>query len=708
MTIDRRAVVQRHDVYLRQPDAGNALTVGNGDFAFTSDITGMQTFTDLHTPRLTGPPGAGLAGSPAVVNTCTMSTWAWHEMPSAQAWTLADAMTTYESTRGPVDYPDRFDTQAGPDRPPAAGLEAGTWLHKNPQRLDLGRVGLEFRTDLAAGPESDPGKLDGCHQHLNLWTGLLRSNFSYNGTPVSVETVAHPTESVVAFRIRSSMLATGRLTVRAAFPYASDSFFDPADWHADDRHRSELTAGESTAVVHRSLDTTRYDVGLSWSSGHLTRSATHAWRLTTEAPELELVVGFAPQLSAAPDLTFPEVAAAAAQDWERFWRSGAAIDLAGSSDPRAQELERRIVLSQYLTKVNCSGIMPPQETGLVTNSWQGKSHLEMHWWHSAHFASWGRPKLLERSLAWYEEILPRACGTAQSQGLSGARWPKQVGPDGRESPSDIGSLLIWQQPHPIYYAELLHRANAQNSSAQTALVARWSNLVSATAAFMADLVEERDGTFHLPAPVMPAQEFYDARTTEDPTFELAYWWWAIETAQQWRERQGHERDPSWTRVQDGLSRPHIEDDHYSAIGSEPFTRVDDHPSMLAAFGFVPWTPLVEAPLMQSSLRWVRETWDWDTAWGWDFPVLAMCATRLGDPHAALDCLLMEAAKNQYSFTGHNPQMGSFLPIYLPGNGGLLAAVSLMVAGWEGAGPLPGFPCDGSWRVEHEGFVQWPS
>jgi hypothetical protein len=52
--------------------------------------------------------------------------------------------------------------------------------------------------------------------------------------------------------------------------------------------------------------------------------------------------------------------------------------------------------------------MPPQETGLVTNSWSGKSHLEMHWWHAAHFVLWGRPDLLECSLPWYKKILPRA------------------------------------------------------------------------------------------------------------------------------------------------------------------------------------------------------------------------------------------------------------------------------------------------------------
>ena len=102
-------------------------------------------------------------------------------------------------------------------------------------------------------------------------------------------------------------------------------------------------------------------------------------------------------------------------------------------------------------------------------------------------------------------------------------------------------------------------------------------------------------------------------------------------------------------------------------------------------------------------------WNWESAWGWDFPVIAMAAARLDEPGLALDALMMDAAKNRYLANGHNPQMGNFLPVYLPGNGGLLAAVSLMVAGWDGADrSTPGFPDDGTWVVEHEGFVAWPS
>src|SRR5262249_8928008 len=143
--------------------------------------------------------------------------------------------------------------------------------------------------------------------------------------------------------------------------------------------------------------------------------------------------------------------------WNEFWSTGGAIDLSESTDLRWRELERRIILSQYLTAIQCAGSLPPQETGLTYNSWEGKFHLEMHWWHAAHFSLWNRLPLLEKSPGYYQAILPRAQATAPRQGFSGARWPKMTDPSGAESPSSVGPFLIWQQPHAIFYAELCYR-----------------------------------------------------------------------------------------------------------------------------------------------------------------------------------------------------------------------------------------------------------
>jgi hypothetical protein len=65
--------------------------------------------------------------------------------------------------------------------------------------------------------------------------------------------------------------------------------------------------------------------------------------------------------------------------------------------------------------------------------------------------------------------------------------------------------------------------------------------------------------------------------------------------------------------------------------------------------------------------------------------------------------MMETSKNRFHPNGHNDQREG-LTIYLPGNGGLLAAVAMMAAGWDGGPdtPAPGFPAAG-WTVRYEGL-----
>ena len=124
--------------------------------------------------------------------------------------------------------------------------------------------------------------------------------------------------------------------------------------------------------------------------------------------------------------------------------------------------------------------MPPQETGETFNSWFGKPHLEMHWWHAAHFALWNRAPMLERSLPWYTTILPEARAIARRQGYRGVRWPKMVDPAGHDSPSGVGPFLIWQQPHPIYLSELVYRAHPDRATLD-----RHREVVFESAEFMA-------------------------------------------------------------------------------------------------------------------------------------------------------------------------------------------------------------------------------
>jgi len=466
-----------------------------------------------------------------------------------------------------------------------------------------------------------------------------------------------------------------------------------------------VSQSDHDADLARRLDDDSYRVRLRFTPGsELVETQPHRFELRPDpqSERLDLVVEFSPTPSTEPMFSADEVCATSAEKWQEFWQSGGAIDLSGSSDPRADELERRIVLSQYLTAIQCAGTRPPQETGLTCNSWFGKSHLEMHWWHDVHFALWRRLERFERSLAWYTQILPRARETARMQGYEGARWPKMVGPDGRESPSTVGVFLAWQQPHPIYYAELCYRAQPTPETLD-----KYAELVFATADFMASYAfwDEANGRYVLGPPLIPAQEHYDPRTTTNPTFELEYWHWALGVAQQWRERMGLARDERWDRVREKLAPLPVADGVYQT--AEGLWVNTDHPTHLGALGFLPGER-VDRPTMRRTLKRVLANWDWQQTWGWDYPLVAMTAARLGDGEAAVDALLMDVPKNRYLANGHNYQ-SERLPVYLPGNGGLLTAVAMMAAGWDGAPRrnAPGFPDNGQWQVRWQGLSPMP-
>ena len=133
----------------------------------------------------------------------------------------------------------------------------------------------------------------------------------------------------------------------------------------------------------------------------------------------------------------------------------------------------------------------------------------------------------------------------------------------------------------------------------------------------------------------------------------------------------------------------------------------DHPSVLAAFGMLPKTIKVDTAVMHQTFNLVWDTWHWQDTWGWDFPMTALTATRLGLPEKAIDALLMNIATNTYLPNGHNYQDGR-LRLYLPGNGGLLTAIAMMVAGYDGAKQsMPGIPKNGKWKVKWEGLRRMP-
>jgi hypothetical protein len=750
--IDRKALVSRHNIEWNEPRG--QIPLGNGEFCFNADATGLQTF----------------GGN-------TLSHWAWHSEPLPPGCWPSDIPATGTVETGHI---------TGPMQRAAAKPELDSWMFRNPHPLNLARL----RFVRANGSPLKAENIAKIQRRLDLWTGLHSSQFEVDGQLVTVKTCVHPTLDLVAVRVESTLLRDCRLLVALDFSYpcpTGDAWI--GDWTRPDAHTSELlTQSGRYAVVRRHADEAVYYAGVSWGDGcafskwsedkrkalcvvHARYGNGNSWIDSTEkvrslvhrdslsvapnylifgdplpgqAKQLELIytldgatnqvvvadnqplaiqtlnwkhtfrlagdksgkLEFACAFSSNALSSLPtseQTRLAAADHWREFWTTGGAIDLSDSKDPRWKELERRIVLSQYQMAAQSAGNWPSAEVGLMgLDAWNGQFHMEMVWWHLAHYGLWNRWSMAERALDCYHKFLPVAKTLATQLGYRGAKWGKQVGPEGRTAPWVGSFALHWQQPHPIFLAELEYRVRPTRATLE-----KWRDIIQSTADYMADFpTADNQGTFHLQPVVPPCEQGF----TRDDVFDLAYWRWGLDQAQRWRERLGLPRERRWDEIRRKLAPLPVDGDVFvhSAEWHDTYTkRAYEHPDPVGVFGMLPPMDGVDRETAHHTVLKVWQTWDWKNTWGWDFPWMAMAAARVGEPQIAVDALLKDAAsRNAYDKRGVNA--GGPCP-YLPGNGGLLYAVAMMAAGWEG-GPsnnAPGFPSDRSWIVKHEGLRKSP-
>ncbi|MDB6067146.1 MAG: hypothetical protein JWR26_3354 [Pedosphaera sp.] len=747
--IDRHALVARHDI--DWPSVEGQIPLGNGNFAFNADGTGLET-----------------------VGGNTMCHWCWHSFPLPPGVRQITPWATPDHGRltGPTAHDPR----------PIA-----EWERINPQPLNLGRLGfINQEGDRLTGSDV---RVDS--RHLELWTGLLTSRFTYLGEPVVVQTCVDPKSDTVAVQVVSPLLRDGRLQMMLDFPAPAQNV---GGWVGD----FSKAAGHETIVVRqkrdrlelkRSIDDARYEVLLagsgftagqptplqpeiesarygvddggwadattqvaraihdygavsanndlagdpalhrikrleikyrlhgeermkslaeneSWSIGG--GASAHRFILTPNAgtDTVSLTCHFGTNGAGTRARKFEEVKKACATAWPAFWKSGGAIDLSQSSDPRWMELERRIVLSQYELAAQSAGDYPPAEVGLTgTDPWLAKWHFEMIWWHLAHYALWDRWAMAEKALTIYSSVAPVAKSIAKHFDYQGLMWPKSTGPNGFNDGFPPEMALLWKEPHPIFFAELDYRLHPTHQT-----LIKWKDIVFGTAEFMADY-PTRDGAtgqYNLD-PAWPASEGRVNPLRRNTIFELGYWRVGLNMAQQWRLRLGLQREPHWDEVAAHLAPLPEKDGLYIFSEDRPdtfSTRTFDHVDNIGIAGMLPPFDGLDPATARRTVEEVGRKWNWDATWGWDFPWMAMAAARVGDSKLAIEALLNPSSKNHYDERGICT--GGPGP-YLPGNGGLLYAVAMMAAGWDGAPHrlAPGFPDDGSWTVRWEDLKPAP-
>ena len=359
---------------------------------------------------------------------------------------------------------------------------------------------------------------------------------------------------------------------------------------------------------------------------------------------------------------------------------------------------------------------------------------------------------MARSWRWYLDNLRNATSEARRQGYKGQRVHKMVGEAnprgfGRSSPllnwesaNDCNPTLLWHQPWVVILAELEFEAMTTDTE-RNATLTKLSPLVFATASFLADFAERRAGSggsggtfFDLGPPLTDAAEDQGPEVNAvNPTFEVTQVRMALTVALEWRARMGLGSEVSWSSVLAELApaplatielrcrNQTVYNRHQGCLPSvfaESATGCqsrNNHPAMLGAYGVLPGERYgIDPPIMNTTMHAVFDLWEWASTWSWDWAMLSMTASRLGNIDMALNALLMDVNITQgprkfgpvrspglrnincFLPAGHNhPNTTGQLSAYMLSNGGVLLAVGAM-AGREGS-----FPAD--WHVKTEGF-----
>src|SRR5579883_3507795 len=174
--IDRQALVARHSPRYNQPDFDAPLSVGNGEFTFTADFTGLQTFPQLYEKT---------------VPLCTMAQWGWHSTP------IPDGLSPDQLR---LEMFDTYGRQVGYKTSSRGQEKLFNWLRENPHRMNLARIGL-----VLDGKPVSPDVFKPIEQKLDLWTGTLDSRFELVGKPVHVRTTGAADTDTLAVHIDSAL-----------------------------------------------------------------------------------------------------------------------------------------------------------------------------------------------------------------------------------------------------------------------------------------------------------------------------------------------------------------------------------------------------------------------------------------------------------------------------------------------------------------------
>jgi hypothetical protein len=314
----RRTLVTRSNIVNSAVSSKRPLTVGNGEFYFTTDITGLQTFPDLY--RVSTP-------------LKTIAEWNWF---------------------------------------PEADL-------KSPGATQLCTIGLYIEKD--NGKAINSGDIMDPVQYLDLWTGEIDSRFKIEKLPVHIKTVCHPGYDMISVKIVSKLLAAKRIRIQLTFPDTQSPAFHYFNLPSEDPVRI-LSDTNNVVIFTVKGIRNNYTLLTWKNNAMLKKSSPNLYYLEPEREDsvYSFSCQFLNNPENGRVQNFGETEAASKKNWGNYWKNISGSDFCLSAGCQGFNVEQNQILSQYFTKIEVGSELVPAESGITYNRWFGKYHLGMHWW----------------------------------------------------------------------------------------------------------------------------------------------------------------------------------------------------------------------------------------------------------------------------------------------------------------------------------------
>jgi len=223
--------------------------LGDGNFVFDVDFTGLQSFCELYEDD---------------VPLCTTAAWEVHSSPH---------------------------------------LNNGS-----PYKYNLARIGFVFEDE--NGDILPSFAVADIVQEKDETTGVLHSRFSVNGCECYVKTSVCAKSATITAEAESSLIKRDRMYVNIVFPYPSPEK-NGSDWLSDDRHKSQLRhlgdaceAGAAADLgvdddeefneskVERVIDDIRMSVGIKAKNARIGHRLVHKYFVKANGDKLWVEVRF--------------------------------------------------------------------------------------------------------------------------------------------------------------------------------------------------------------------------------------------------------------------------------------------------------------------------------------------------------------------------------------------------------------------------------